>query len=142
MVSHASRITYLALVVIVQTNVVKVFNDFLGCRVLLDLAVRIKHDHVARAQLANALERLLETVLLDRVFTRSGQGDDEVHSRVGVVLFVVLQRVASSRWVSLFRPDLGPTTSTTHLDQSRRLLRSNDPGLKLFLVALCPHSDR
>jgi hypothetical protein len=77
-------------VVVVETKVVEVVEDLLGSGVLLDLASGIKADHVGGVELARHLERLLESVPLDRLLTLVGEGDDEVDGRVGVVLLVVL----------------------------------------------------
>lgn len=82
----------LAAVIVVEADVVKVADNVFGSGVLFDLAGRVEADHVARVDLARDLEDLFEAVLLDRLLPGRRERDDKVHSRVGVVLFVVLQR--------------------------------------------------
>lgn len=81
----------LALVVKVEAHVVEVAHDVLGRRVLLDLALRVEADHVARVDLGHDLEHLLEAVGVDRLLALGRERHDEVHVALGVVLLVVLQ---------------------------------------------------
>lgn len=76
--------------VVVETKVVEIVEDLLGGSVLLDFASGVEADHVGRVELAGHLERLLESVPLDRLLTLVGEGDDEMDRRVRVVLLVVL----------------------------------------------------
>lgn len=96
MAIDSRKATYLALVVVLKTNVVKVIEDLLGRNVLLDLAGGVETDHVGDVELARDLEGLLESLLLDELLALVGKSDDEVNGSIGVVLFVVLR--GSTRW--------------------------------------------
>ena len=84
--------TYLALLVVIEADVVKVFKDLESVAVLLDLAINIETDHVGRVQTCSELEHLLHCSVLDDFLAFASQDQGEVDGCVSVILLVLLLR--------------------------------------------------
>ena len=85
--------TYLPLLIVAQSNRIKVFEDLFGVVVLLDLALKIKADHVVGANLRRKLEVLLKTLCLGLFKLFDTHRDNEMNVAIVMVLFVVLDSV-------------------------------------------------
>ena len=125
----------LSSMIMIHSSVVEVVQDLLDRSVLLDLALGVEADHVTRVDRVDDLERLLESVLLDRFLSFLGDRDDEVDGRVGVVLLVILLTQSSASVDKC-------TKASTNLDECGGFLSSYDPSLERLLVVLSPHSNR
>jgi hypothetical protein len=84
-------IGYLALLIICQSNRVKVLNDLLWRFIFLNLAVKVEANHVACCQLRCQFEELHEALLLSLLHALGRHTDDEMDISIVMVFFVVLK---------------------------------------------------
>jgi hypothetical protein len=91
----------LAFLVERQSLRVKIFDDFLRRVVLLDLAVKVEADHVARVDLARQFEELCQALLFCLFYVLRRHANDEVHVDVVVVFLIVLSGDSASLVVTM-----------------------------------------
>ena len=81
---------YLALLVEHQALWIEIHDDLLRRIVLLDIAVKVEADHVARVNLARQFEELCQALRFCLFYVLCRHADDEVHVDVVVVFLIVL----------------------------------------------------
>ena len=83
-------VSCLAFLIICESLGVEFLDNLLRRAVLLDLALKVKADHVARVYLARKLEELSEALLFCLFDVLGRHIDHEMYVDVVVVLFVIL----------------------------------------------------
>ena len=81
----------LPFLVVCQPLWIELVDDLLWRVVLLDLALKVKADHIARVDLARQFEELGQTLLFCLLDILRRHVNDEVHVDVIVVFLIVLQ---------------------------------------------------
>ena len=84
-------VSCLAFLIICESLGVEFLDNLLGRAVLLDLALKVKADHVTCVYLARKLEELSETLLFCLFDVLGSHIDYEMYVDVVVVFFVVLR---------------------------------------------------
>ena len=80
----------LAFLVVCQPLWIELLDDLLRRVVLLDFALKVETDHVARVELVRQFEKLGQALLFCLLYVLRRHINDEVHVDIVVVFLIVL----------------------------------------------------